>query len=88
MMRLTGADVELSRFVVFHGCAQDEDAAADGGSSSSLEASLSAAATRVKQKGAEEFVERLSAALAGKEAAAMVQIDPLLAQSGGVDVCA
>lgn len=37
----------------------------------------------MKQKGAEEFVERLSAALAGKEAAAQVQIDPLLAQAGG-----
>lgn len=37
----------------------------------------------MKQKGAEEFVERLSAALAGKEAAALVQIDPLLAQAGG-----
>lgn len=44
---------------------------------------MSAAAMRVKQKGAEEFVERLSAALAGKEAAAQVQIDPLLAQAGG-----
>jgi hypothetical protein len=64
-------------------CLQDEDSAASEGSgSSSLEASLSAAATRVKQKGAEEFVERLSAALAGKEAAAQVQVDPLLIQSG------
>lgn len=47
-----------------------------------MQASLAAAATRVKQKGAEEFVERLAAALAGKEAAAQVKIDPLLAQSG------
>lgn len=66
---------------------QDDDSAAvaagDGSSgSSSLEASLSAAATRVKQKGAQEFVERLSAALAGKDAAVQVQIDPLLQQSG------
>jgi len=55
-----------------------------GGSSgsSSLEASLSAAATRMKQKGAQEFVERLSAALAGKDAAVQVQIDPLLQQAG------
>lgn len=55
-----------------------------GGSSGgrSLEASLSAAATRMKQKGAQEFVERLSAALAGKDAAVPVQIDPLLQQAG------
>jgi hypothetical protein len=64
---------------------QDEPASpsdADGSSSSSMQASLAAAATRVKQKGAEEFVERLAAALAGKEAAAQVKIDPLLAQAG------
>jgi hypothetical protein len=78
-------------FDVFPALQDCEGAAAageGGGSSSSLEASLSAAATRVKQKGAEEFVERLSAALAGKEAAAQVQIDPLLAQAGGCDLWA
>lgn len=67
----------------------DDDAAAaaaagaDSGVGSSLEASLSAAATRMKQKGAQEFVERLSAALAGKESAVQVHIGPMLQQAGG-----
>ena len=66
----------------YNAAAAGESSSSSGDGVGSLEASLSAAATRVKQKGAQEFVERLSAALAGKEAAVQVQIDPLLQQSG------
>lgn len=63
-----------------------DDAAAGSSGSSGLDAaagtSLAAAAGRVKQKGAQEFVQRLAAALAGKDAAVGVQLHPSLQMQG------
>jgi hypothetical protein len=62
--------------------------AADGqlgsGSSSggSLESSMAAAATRVKQQGAQEFVQRMATALEGKQAGVTVGLDMSLLQAG------
>jgi hypothetical protein len=63
-------------------------AGADGqsgsGSSSggSLESSMAAAATRVKQQGAQEFVQRMATALEGKQAGVQVGLDMSLLQAG------
>jgi hypothetical protein len=58
---------------------------ADGQGSSgetSLEASMAAAATRVKQQGAQEFVQRMATALEGKQAGVQVGLDMSLLQAG------
>ncbi|KAF6266342.1 hypothetical protein COO60DRAFT_447975 [Scenedesmus sp. NREL 46B-D3] len=54
-----------------------------GSSAGSLEASMAAAATRVKQQGAQEFVQRMATALEGKQAGVQVGLDMSLLQAGG-----
>jgi hypothetical protein len=68
----------------------DEGSSSGGGSSGSssgsLEASMAAAATRVKQQGAQEFVQRMATALEGKKGGVAVGLDMSLLQAGGYHV--
>jgi hypothetical protein len=62
-----------------------EDAEAGSGSSSSgssLEAKLAAAATKVKQREAQEFVQRMASALQDKQAGVLVKLTPTLQNLG------
>lgn len=61
-----------------------EDADAESGSSggSSLEAKLAAAATKVKQREAQEFVQRMASALQDKQAGVLVKLTPTLQNLG------
>lgn len=61
---------------------QGTDPDGSSSSSSSLEASLAAAATKVKQREAQEFVQRMASALQDKQAGVLVKLTPTLQNLG------
>lgn len=61
---------------------ENEISSTASSSSSSLESSIAAATTRLKQQGAQEFVQRMATALQGKQAGVPVGLDLALQNPG------